>query len=88
MSDIYFNKGNNLYYGNPDKPENAETISLAAALEELNELRSEYLANTVEVEFELDIETYEKLVKLAKQSGMSQERYINKLVEGYINEER
>ena len=88
MSDVYFKINDSIYYGNPDKPENAETISLPAALEELNELRSEYLANTVEVEFELDIETYEKLVKLAKQSGMSQERYINKLVEGYINEER
>lgn len=88
MSDIYFNKGNNLYYGNPDMPENAETISLAAALEELNELRSTYLANTVEVEFELDIDAYEKLVKLAKQSGMSQERYVNKLVESYIDEEK
>ena len=85
MGDIYFNKGNNLYYGNPNKPENAETISLLAALEELNELRSEYLANTVEVEFELDIDTYDKLVKLAKQSGISKERYINKLVKGYID---
>lgn len=88
MSDIYFNKGNNIYYGNPDKPENAETISLSAALEELNELRVDYLYNTVEVEFELDLDIYEKLVELAEKSGMSRERYINKLVEGYINEEK
>ena len=87
MSDVYFNKGNNLYYGNPDKPENAETISLDAALEELNELRVDYLYNTVEVEFDLDIDIYEKLVELAKKSGMSQERYMNKLVKEYLDGE-